>query len=156
MLAFIAIASVTYVSAQEWQPYYVVEVVEGGSPYYWFQIDWKNKFFYLESDSDDDTKGRIRNYKENGTKKTFDVYYAEGKSNDMIFSVEFNTEQGEDRYSIVLNHPGSMPKDKFILSTKEPDKSSSSSDVRDGKPKSLKEGVNKTLNKINVFKKKNK
>lgn len=159
-LAVVALVSVVYSYAQEWQPYYVIEEVgQEETAMYWFQIDWKNKLFFLDSDSEDETKGVMKNYKESGTKKSFDVYYAVGSGyeNEMLCSIVFDKEEGEDKYSITRTMEGSTHKQKFIVSTKKPVDVSNPEDVLKGggSPKdAIKDGVNKALNKINVFKKK--
>ena len=59
-LAVVALVSVVYSYAQEWQPYYVIEEVgQEETAMYWFQIDWKNKLFFLDSDSEDETKVKV-------------------------------------------------------------------------------------------------
>ena len=41
-----------------------------------FWIDREAMFFYYDSDSEDDAKMQIKNYKKNGNKETFDIYQA--------------------------------------------------------------------------------
>ena len=90
---------------------------------------------------------------------SFDVYYAVGSGyeNEMLCSIVFDKEEGEDKYSITRTMEGSTHKQKFIVSTKKPIDASNPEDVLKGggSPKdAIKDGVNKALNKINVFKKK--
>ena len=157
LILLVSLASMPYIFAQEWNAYYVVEEVgQKEASAYWFKIDWKNKLYFLDSDSEDETKGVMKNYKEEGKKKSFDVHYpASAGIKEKLWSIEFTTEEGEDKYSIVQTLPNGH-KAKFILSTQEPKKDSDNSVP--GKVKSAKEdikkGVNNALKKINVFKKK--
>lgn len=66
-------------------------------------------------------------------------------------------EEGEDRYSITRTMQGTTHKQKFIVSTKKPVDVSNPEDMLKGgsSPKdAIKQGVNKALDKINIFKKK--
>ena len=89
-----ALFSMAYASAQtaQWTIYYPIE--QEGQEYpdtYWFKIDWTNKYFFLDSDDVDEQANPMKNYKESGNKKTFDVHYI--RSNHKYGSVEFVTNE---------------------------------------------------------------
>lgn len=116
-MAFIAIASVSYASA-EWTTYYVVEQVgQEYSAFSTFKIDWENKYFFLDSDSEDETKGPIKALKTNGNKKTFNVHYTKVLNEEFFFSAEFVTD-GEGKFTLTQNIDGN--KRTFILTDKKP------------------------------------
>ena len=48
--------------------------IESGMSRMQFWIDREAMFFYYDSDSEDDAKMQIKNYKKNGNKETFDIY----------------------------------------------------------------------------------
>ena len=50
--------------------------IESGMSRMQFWIDREAMFFYYDSDSEDDAKMQIKNYKKNGNKETFDIYQA--------------------------------------------------------------------------------
>lgn len=156
-------ASTLYVSAQ-YQTYYVVEQVgEKGSAFGNFKFDWTGKKFFFESDSPDENDGLIKNFKESGNKRTFDVYPAPISGVDRkAFSAEFTTD-GNDRYTFTQIHSNGT-KHTYILTTQEPKGSSNaaSANPQIGSGKSVpapedkaESGVKKALNKgLGVFKKK--
>ncbi len=162
LLAFFCLFTAAYAQAQ-YKSYYVVEFKgEGYSPYWKFDIDFAKKLFYLDSDSPSEQNGRMKNYKENGNKKTFDVWTPLESGVDMkICSVEF-TEDGGDKYTIVHKMVDGSPM-TYIVSTTQPE-GSPSSDGDGGndpasklkqKANSVKNAVSKGVNKgLNVFKKK--
>ena len=148
LLAIVVLCSVSYVSAQQWQNYYVVE--EEGQEYnsaYWFRIDWNGKYFFMDSDSEDEQKAPIKNYKESGNKRTFDVYYPSMAGGEKFCSVEFITES-DSKFKLIQTIDG--VKRTYILSPKEPSKSDSNSSTSESGGKL---NVNKALDKINIFKK---
>ena len=154
----VAVCSISYASAQQWTDYYVVEEVgQENASAYWFRIDWDGKYFFLDSDSEDEQLAPMKNYKESGNKRTFDVHYAASVGGDKYCSVEFITE-GDGKFKLTQTHLNNW-KPTYILSLKKPSKSGTdygsgsevSSPAEEGKSK-----VGKALNKINPFKKKKK
>lgn len=144
LLAFVLLFSASYASAA-WKTYYIVENRENAVSDI-FKIDWENNFFFLDSDSEDETKAPIRNLKTNGNTKTFDVYYTKSVGGGKYCSIAFIT--GEDgKFTITQTLTGGA-KLTFGLSDKKPLKDA----VRDPK-ELLKGGVEKISN---VFKKKDK
>ena len=69
VLAIAMLASISIASAG-WTNYYIIENV-GNAPTRKLKIDWENKYFFLDSDSEDETKCPIKNLKTNGNTKTF-------------------------------------------------------------------------------------
>ncbi len=140
--------SLSYASAA-WKTYYIIENRENAMSDI-FKIDWENNLFFLDSDSEDETKAPIRNLKVNGNTKTFDVYYTKSVGGGKFCSVKFVT--GEDgKFTLTQTLSGGQ-KVTFGLSDKKPLKDA----VRDARrdPKELlKGGVEKISN---VFKKKDK
>jgi hypothetical protein len=152
LIAFVAVISMSQASA-EWKTYYVQEQVGQEYPdQNFFKIDWTNKYFFLDSDSEDETLCPMKNYKESGNKKTFDVYYAPSVSSDKYCSVEFSTAE-DGKITLVqsmLGEGGKTMKRTYILTDKKPMKDAINDARRD--PKQLiKGGVEKVTN---VFKKK--
>ena len=164
-LTALFLVSAQYASAQ-YQTYYVVEQVgEKGSAFGNFKFDWTGKKFFFESDSPDENDGLIKNFKENGNKRTFDVYPAPISGVDQkAFSAEFTTD-GDDRYTFTQDYSNGY-KNTYILTTQEPEESSSAVPTEpqrgskkvsseNGEPKDEEAGVKKALNKgLSVFKKK--
>lgn len=164
-LTVLFLVSALYASAQ-YQTYYVVEQVgEKGSAFGNFKFDWTGKKFFFESDSPDENDGLIKNFKENGNKRTFDVYTPSiGGETQKAFSAEFTTD-GDDKYTFTQNYSNGY-KNTYILTTQEPKGSSSAAPTEpqigpkkvaseNGEPKDEESGVKKALNKgLSVFKKK--
>lgn len=155
LMAVMALISVSYASAQ-WKTYYALEQVGVEYPgQSFFKIDWNNKLFFLDSDSEDETKCPIKNYKENGSTKTFDVYYTQNVGGGKYCSCTFSV---DDNGKITLVQTlyggnGKTSKLTYILSDKKPAKDAIS-DARKADPKELiKGGLEKVAN---VFKKKDK
>ena len=116
-LAVLFLATAICASAQ-YTKYYTVEQVGQEHPsLYMFQVDWNNKLFFLEGDKHND--GPIKNYKENGNTRTFDVWYAPSSGlNEKIYTVKFITEEGGS-YTMELDMGGGY-KTVYKLSTTEP------------------------------------
>ena len=163
LLAFMALFSMTYAMAQsaQWTVYYPIE--QEGQEYpdtYWYKIDWTNNYFFLDSDSEDETLCPIKNLKESGNKKTFDVYYTQSVGGGKYCSAEFIT-NGEKSWTITITQTGgdgTIYKRTYKLSDKEPAKKYDDNDSGSGnegggnKPKNiLKKGVGKVTG---LFKKK--
>lgn len=143
MLASISIASAG------WTNYYIIENV-GNAPTRKLKIDWENKYFFLDSDSEDETKCPIKNLKTNGNTKTFDVYYTSSVGGGKFCSVKFTT--GEDgKFTLTQTLTGGH-KITFGLSDKKPVKDAIR-DTRTNPKELIKGGVEKISN---VFKKKEK
>lgn len=117
VLAVLFMATAICASAQ-YTKYYTVEQVGQEYPsLYMFQVDWNNKLFFLEGDKHND--GPIKNYKENGNTRTFDVWYAPSSGlNEKIYTVKFTTEEGGS-YTMELDM-GDGYKAVYKLSTTEP------------------------------------
>lgn len=149
LMLFVALFSMSYASAQ-WKTYYILEQVGVEYPSQsYFKIDWNNKLFFLDSDSEDETKCPIKNLKESGNKKSFDVYYTPSVGGGKHCSIEFSSSE-DGKWTLVQKLPGG--KQTFILSDKKPMKDA----IRDARkdPKELiKGGVDKVTN---LFKKKDK
>ena len=100
----VAVCSISYASAQQWTDYYVVEEVgQENASAYWFRIDWDGKYFFMDSDSEDEQMAPMKNYKESGNKRTFDVHYAASVGGDKYCSVEFITE-GDGKFKLTQTH----------------------------------------------------
>ena len=150
VLTFMLLSSISYASAK-WTTYYIVEQDEEFAVSDRFKIDWEDNFFFLDSDSEDETKAPIKNLKTNGNTKTFDVYYTPSVGGGKYCSVKFITE-GEGKFTLIQTLQGVSKSAKFGLSDKKPMKDA----IRDARqnPKELiKGGVEKISN---VFKKKDK
>ena len=162
LLAFMALYAMTNAMAQsaQWTVYYPIE--QEGQEYpdtYWYKIDWTNKYFFLDSDSEDETMCPMKNLKESGNKKTFDVYYTKSVGGGKYCSVEFIT-NGDKSWTITIIQTvdeGTF-KRTYKLSDKEPAKKYNDDDNGGGnegvgnKPKNiLKKGVGKVTG---LFKKK--
>ena len=147
LLAALLLASAAMASAQ-YKTYYVVEEV--GSEYSAFgrfKIDWGKKLFFLESDSEKENDGRIKNYKENGNTRTFEVWSsATGYYDEKIYSISFVTE-GEGKYSMTL---ASTPefKREFKLSEVEPVSSRGKEEKSAEEPASLKSKINSKVGSV--------
>ena len=144
LLAVVLLSTAFHASA-EYKSYYVVEEVGMEYPSFWrFMIDWDAKLFFLESDSERENNGRILKYKEDGNKRTFEVWSsAEGGENLKIYSATFTTD-GEGKYTLALVvNPEYKP--VFKLSDVEPNKEGSGDD---GKPASLKDKINAKTNSV--------
>lgn len=159
LVAFMALFSMAYASAQtvQWTIYYPIE--QEGQEYpdtYWFKIDWTNKYFFLDSDNEEATLCPMKNIKENGNKKTFDVYYVPSVSTDKYGSVEFVTNEDNSWTLTVIQtgDDGKIYKRTYKLSDKEPKKSGSSGSAS-GEKKTPKDLVKGGVSKVTgVFKKK--
>ena len=125
LVAAMLFASALYASA-EYSRYYVTETVTGRDGMYCIRIDWDEKLYELEGDGNE---GEIRNLKEDGNKRAFDVYFDEGYgTKKKVLSVVFTTE-GKDTFTITTVTP-SNEKSVYKCSTKDPyghDNSGSSS-----------------------------
>jgi hypothetical protein len=153
-LAFMLLFSISYASAQQWKDYYVVEEVgQENASAYWFRIDWDNNYFFLDSDSEDETLCPIKNLKVNGNKKTFDVYYTQSVGGGKYCSVEFTTaEDGKMTLTLIMRgENGQTYKPTYIVSDKKPLKGSGGGDARKDPKELIKGGVDKVTN---LFKKK--
>jgi hypothetical protein len=97
----------------------------------------------------------MKNYKESGNKRTFDVHYTASAGGEKYCSVEFITE-GDGKFKLTQTHLNNW-KPTYILSLEKPSRSGSGSDSAIGSPaEEGKSKVGKALNKINPFKKKKK
>ncbi len=159
LLAVFFLATAVYASAQ-YNTYYTVEEVGKEYPsLYKFQIDWNKKLFFLEGDGHND--GVIKNYKESGTTRTFDVYYDPSSGlNEKAYSVNFKSD-GDDKYTMVLDMNGY--KATYKLSTTEPVVNRGGvgketvNDKINSKAKSIKNAIGKGVSKgLNALKKKDK
>ena len=154
LMAVMALISVSYASAQ-WQTYYVLEQVGEEYPgQSFFKIDWNNKFFFLDSDSEDETKCPMKNYKESGNTKTFDVYYTQSVGGGKYCSCTFSVAD-DGKITLVQVLPGENGKSlkfTYILSDKKPAKDAIN-DARKDPKELIKGGLDKVAN---VFKKKDK
>lgn len=163
LLAAMFLMTAVYASAQ-YQTYYVVEQLERESPnVYKFKIDWNNKVFFLEGDKHND--GPIKNYKENGNTRSFDVYYDPSSGlNELVFSVVFTTE-AEGSFTLSTTYEGY--KQTYKLSTTEPvdeeeeaeaaPAATSVNDKINAKTKSVKDAIGKGVAKgLDALKKKGK
>ena len=148
LLLTVMLFSLSYASAA-WKTYYIVENRENAMSDT-FKIDWENNFFFLDSDSEDETKAPIRNLKTNGDTKTFDVDYTKSDGGGKYCSVKFTT--GEDGKFTLTQTLAGGHKLTFGLSDKKPLKDAMRDARRDPK-ELLKGGVEKISN---VFKKKDK
>ena len=148
VLAIAMLASISIASAG-WTNYYIIENV-GNAPTRKLKIDWENKYFFLDSDSEDETKCPIKNLKTNGNTKTFDVYYTTLVGGGKYCSVKFTTDE-ENKFTITLTQSGGY-KETFVISDKKPLKDAIR-DARTNPKELLKGGVDKISN---VFKKKEK
>lgn len=153
-LAFMLLFPISYASAQQWKDYYVVEEVgQENASAYWFRIDWDNKYFFMDSDSEDEQKAPIKNYRENGHKRSFDVYYPAIAGGSKFCSVEFTTaEDGKMTLTQILQGENGQPfKVTYVVSDKKPLKGSGGGDARKDPKELIKGGVDKVTN---LFKKK--
>ncbi|MBR5138123.1 MAG: hypothetical protein IKV12_01070 [Alistipes sp.] len=160
LVAFMALFSMAYASAQtvQWTIYYPIE--QEGQEYpdtYWFKIDWTNKYFFLDSDSEDETLCPMKNLKENGNKKTFDVYYTQSVGGGKYCSAEFVTNEDNSWTLTVIQtgEDGNIWKRTYKLSDKEPKKSGGDDNGGGIERKSPRDLVKGGVNKVTgVFKKK--
>jgi hypothetical protein len=146
-------AAATLASAQNYKEYFVVEEVGQEYPsWYSFKFDFEGKFFYHESDSEDEQNGLIKNYKENGNTRTFDVYPSAESSHKggKDFSATFVTEE-DGGITFTMIRPDGY-KGTFKLSTTKPGKKGEKSNpVQDAKDKvnaKVKGALDKGLNAI--------
>ena len=126
------------------------EVGQEDASAYWFRIDWDNNYFFLDSDSEDETLCPMKNLKVNGTTKTFDVYYTKSVGGGKYCGVEFSApEDGKMTLTLImLGENGQTYKPTYIVSDKKPLKYAMSD------PKELLKGV---VDKVaNLFKNKDK
>lgn len=119
-LLLLAVFSLFAVCASaQYQTYYVVEFLGEGYPSFAeFKIDFTNKFFYFDSDSPDESNAPIKNLKQSGKKKTFDVWAPPALGNIKICSIEL-TEEGEDTFKLIYKDPDGLA-DPYLVSTKAP------------------------------------
>ena len=148
LIAAMLFASALYASA-EYSRYYVTETVTGRDGMYCIRIDWEEKLYELEGDGNE---GEIRNFKEDGNKRTFDVYFDEGYgTKKKVLSVVFITED-KDTFTITTTTP-SNEKSVYKVSTKDPhgwDDSTPSNSVAgkiSEKANALKDAIGKGINK---------
>ena len=141
-------ATTAICASAQYTEYYTLE--EEGQEYpslYMFQIDWNNKLFFLEGDNHND--GPIKNYKENGNVRTFDVYYAPSSGlNEKVYTVKFAPLEGEE-YKLELNMNGY--KAVYKVTTRKPAGRGSDSDSVNGKinakAQSIKDAIGKGVSK---------
>ena len=154
LLAMVTLFAVSYASA-DWKTYYVIEQIGQEYPSQsYFKIDWEKKLFFLDSDSEDETKCPMRNIKENGSKKTFAVYYTPSVGGGLYCNCEFNSD-ADGKMTLVQsmkNDRGGIMKLTYILSDKKPLKDAMR-DARKDPKELLKGGIEKASN---LFKKKDK
>ena len=147
LIAAMLFASALYASA-EYSRYYVTETVTGRNGMYCIRIDWDEKLYELEGDGNE---GEIRNLKEDGNKRAFDVYFDEGYgTKKKVLSVVFTTED-KDTFTITTITP-SNEKSVYKCSSKDPygQDDSGSSSVRGKigeKANALKDAIGKGINK---------
>ena len=120
LLAAMLCAAATVASAQNYKEYFVLEEVGMEYPsWYSFKFDFDGKFFYHESDSEKQQNGLIKNYKENGNTRTFDVYPSkESSMTGKDFSATFVTES-ETTFTFTMVRPEGY-KGTFKLTTVKP------------------------------------
>ena len=120
LLAAMLFAAATLASAQNYKEYFVQEEVGQEYPsWYSFKFDFDGKFFYHESDSEKEQNGIIRNYKENGNTRTFDVYpSAQSSLKGKSFSATFVTDS-EKTFTFTMVRPDGY-KGTFKLTTVKP------------------------------------
>lgn len=154
LVAAMMLVSMSYASAA-WKTYYVQE--QEGQEYpsqSFFKIDWEGKYFFLDSDSEDETKCPIKNFSESGNKKSFSVYYTQSVGGMLYCKVEFITVE-ESKFKltqIFKGDGGKTMKMTYILS----DKKSAKDAVGDAR-KNPKEAIKDGLGKVkDIFKKKDK
>ena len=118
LLMVILALSVSYYASAEWTTYYVLEQEGAEHPdWYSVKIDWDNNYFFLDSDSEDETKCPIKNLKANGTKKTFDVYYTKSVGGGRYCGVAFE-DKGNNSFYITLYLVGEGGKNyEFVYRT---------------------------------------
>ena len=147
LVAAMLLASALYASA-EYSRYYVTETVTGREGMYCIRIDWEGKLYELEGDGNE---GEIRNLKEDGNQRTFDVYFNEGyATSQKVLTVTFTTES-KDTFTITTVTP-SNEKSEYKVSTKDPngwdDSGSSSIEGKIGeKANAIKDAIGKGINK---------
>ena len=143
LIAAMLFASALYASA-EYSRYYVTETVTGRDGMYCIRIDWDEKLYELEGDGNE---GEIRNLKEDGNKRAFDVYFDEGYgTKKKVLSVVFITED-KDTFTITTITP-SNEKSVYKCSSKDPHGGSSSIEGKIAeKANALKNAIGKGINK---------
>ena len=147
LIAAMLFASALYASA-EYSRYYVTETVTGRDGMYCIRIDWDEKLYELEGDGNE---GEIRNLKEDGNKRAFDVYFDEGYgTKKKVLSVVFTTED-KDTFTITTITP-SGEKSVYKCSSKDPhgygDSGSSSLRGKVGeKANAIKDAIGKGISK---------
>ena len=148
LIAVMLVASSVFAYA-EYSRYYVTETVKAaeGSYLYCIRIDWQEKLYELE--------GEIRNFKEVGNQRTFDVWFDGGYATKRkVYSVVFTTES-KDTFTIVLTNPSNV-KQEYKLSTKDPNgHDTESSGILGNKTEMIKGAIGKGINKgLDALKKK--
>ena len=146
LIAAMLLTSDLYASA-DYSRYYVIETVSGLDGMYCIRIDWDEKLYELEGDGNE---GDIRNLKEDGNQRTFDVYFDEGYgTKKKVLSVTFTTES-KDSFTITTVNPSNQ-KSVYKCSSKDPmgnDSESSSVEGKIGeKANALKNAIGKGINK---------
>ena len=149
LLAVLFAATAICASAQ-YTAYYCIPDENGVEPEaYWFQIDWENKLFFVDGDSEND--GPIKNYKESGNTRTFDVYYPPTSGiKDKLYSVKFVTEEG-GYYRIHLTTHGGVQMSCKLTTTKPSrgggDDDNSINGKINAKAQSIKDAIGKGVSK---------
>lgn len=147
LMAAMLLVSTLYASA-EYKRYYVTETVSGSDGMYCIRIDWDENLYELEGDGNE---GEIRNLKENGNQRTFDVYFDHGYgTKKKVLSVVFTTDS-KDTFTITTITP-SKEKSVYKVSTKDPNggygSGSSSIEEKIGeKANAIKDAIGKGINK---------
>lgn len=154
LIAVMMLASSIFARA-EYSRYYITETVKAqdGSYLYCIRIDWQEKLYELEGDGNE---GEIRNFKEDGNKRTFDVWFDEGYgTKKKVLSVVFITES-KDTFTITLTKPSKV-QEIYKLSSKDPEGgygASVESSIGD-KAGAVKDAIGKGINKgLDALKKK--
>ena len=155
LIAVMMLASSMFAYA-EYSRYYVTETVKAadGSYLYCIRIDWQGKLYELEGDGNE---GEIRNFKETGNQRTFDVWFDEGYgTKKKVLSVVFTTDT-KDTFTITLTNPSNV-KQVYKLSLKDPHGGDSGSSVESKlgeKAGAIKNAIGKGVNKgLDALKKK--
>lgn len=152
LLAVLFLTTAICASAQ-YKEYYITEEVGREHPsMYSVKIDWNKKLFFIDGDGAND--GPIKNYKENGNKRTFDAWYpVESGLNEKAYSVVFITEE-DNKYTISLTINGY--KMTFKATTRKPMGSRGGSNAVQGKFQSMKDAVGKGVDAIKKKQQENK
>ena len=116
LISAMLLVSTLYASA-DYKRYYVTETVKGDDCMYCIRIDWNENLYELEGDGNE---GDIRNLKENGNQRTFDVYFDAGYgTKKKVLTVVFTTET-KDTFTIETTTPANK-KSIYKVTTKDPE-----------------------------------